>query len=155
MAPACVQTQGCRRWEVVVECIELWRQPPLIELYLIEKFLYLKLGASSICDLTLLRQKDLMWFIPLWDTAKINLFYGGGPGLVVVGGDSCFEGRGIESQHRVLGGHLFVVKSVMLVWKRRKYVKKRPGMAHLKNKFFLVSLCLYLGTYIVDSFCLL
>ena len=34
---------------------------------------------------------------------------------MVVGGDSCFEGRGIEFQHHILGGHLFVVKSVMLV----------------------------------------
>ena len=32
---------------------------------------------------------------------------GGNPGLVVKGGDSCTKGRGFESQHRLLDGHLF------------------------------------------------
>ena len=32
-----------------------------------------------------------------------------------MGGDSCSEGRGFESQHRILDGHLFVVKIVMFV----------------------------------------
>ena len=27
------------------------------------------------------------------------------PGLVVMGGDSCSEGRGLESQRRILDGH--------------------------------------------------
>ena len=27
---------------------------------------------------------------------------GGSPGLVVLGGDSCYEGRGLESWHRIL-----------------------------------------------------
>ena len=43
---------------------------------------------------------------------------GGSPGLVVMGGDSCSEGRGFESQHHILDGHvshLFVVKNVMFV----------------------------------------
>ena len=34
-------------------------------------------------------------------------------GLVVIGGDSCSEGRGFESGHRILDGHFshqFVVK---------------------------------------------
>ena len=30
---------------------------------------------------------------------------GGSHGLVVMGGDSCSEGRGFESQHYVLDGH--------------------------------------------------
>ena len=30
---------------------------------------------------------------------------GGSPGLAVMGGDSCSEGRGFESQHRILDGH--------------------------------------------------
>ena len=37
----------------------------------------------------------------------------GSPGLVVVGGDSCSEGRGFNSQHCILDGqfsHPFVVK---------------------------------------------
>ena len=45
---------------------------------------------------------------------------GGCPSLVVMGGDSCSEGRGFESQLRVLDGHgifshIFVVKIVMFV----------------------------------------
>ena len=28
------------------------------------------------------------------------------PGLVVMGGDSCFKGHGFESRHRILDGHL-------------------------------------------------
>ena len=40
------------------------------------------------------------------------------PGLVVMGGDSCSEGRVFESQHCILDGHfscLFVVRIVMVV----------------------------------------
>ena len=39
---------------------------------------------------------------------------------MVMGGDSCSEGRGFESRHRILDGrnifpHLFVVRIVMFV----------------------------------------
>ena len=40
------------------------------------------------------------------------------PGLVVMGGDSCSEGRGFKSQDRIPGGHFshfFAVKIVMFV----------------------------------------
>ena len=40
---------------------------------------------------------------------------GGSPGLVVMGRDSRFEGRGFESRHRILDGHIFVVKVVLFV----------------------------------------
>ena len=44
---------------------------------------------------------------------------GGSPGLVVgMGGDSCSEGCGFESQHRILDGHvshLFVIKVLLFV----------------------------------------
>ena len=43
---------------------------------------------------------------------------GGGPGLAVIGGDSCSKGCGFESQCRILDGHfshLFVVEIVMFV----------------------------------------
>ena len=30
----------------------------------------------------------------------------GGPGLVVMGGASCWKGRGFEPQHRILDGHI-------------------------------------------------
>ena len=49
----------------------------------------------------------------------------GSRGVVIMGGDSYCEGRGFESQHRVLDGHfshIFVVKIVMF--------EKRPRMAH-------------------------
>ena len=32
---------------------------------------------------------------------------GRSPGLVVMGGDSCPEGRGFEFQHCILAGHFF------------------------------------------------
>ena len=47
---------------------------------------------------------------------------GGSPGLVVMGGDSCSEGCGFESQHHILNGHfshLFVVKIVILFEKTK------------------------------------
>ena len=50
------------------------------------------------------------------------------PGLVVMGGDSCSEGRGFESQHRILDGHyqiLFVVKIVMLFEKEEENIPKK------------------------------
>ena len=34
---------------------------------------------------------------------------GGSPGLAVMGGDSCSEGRGFESQHRILDEHFFTL----------------------------------------------
>ena len=50
--------------------------------------------------------------------------YGGSPGLVVMGGDSCSKGRGFESRYCILDGHfsrIFVVKIVgMFVWKDQK-----------------------------------
>ena len=49
------------------------------------------------------------------------------PGLVVMGGDSCPEGCGFESQHHILDGHfftLFVVKIVMFVWKYKNKWKR-------------------------------
>ena len=42
----------------------------------------------------------------------------GSPGLVVIGGDSCSEGRGFESQDHLLDGrfsHIFVVNIVIFV----------------------------------------
>ena len=37
-----------------------------------------------------------------------NSGLGGSPGLVVMGGDSCAEGRGFESQHCILDGHFHI-----------------------------------------------
>ena len=47
---------------------------------------------------------------------RFNL--GGSPGLVVMGRDSCSEGRGFESQHHILDrhfSHIFAVKIVLFV----------------------------------------
>ena len=44
--------------------------------------------------------------IKLVDQGKKELDCGS-PGLVVMGGDSCFEGCRFESQHRILDGHFF------------------------------------------------
>ena len=39
---------------------------------------------------------------------KVNfLFWGGSPGLVVMGDDSCLKGRGFESLCRILDGLTF------------------------------------------------
>ena len=51
---------------------------------------------------------------------KLKYFLDGNRGLVVMGGDSCSEGCGFESQCRILDGHdifshIFVVKIVMFV----------------------------------------
>ena len=36
-----------------------------------------------------------------------KMSFGRAPGLMVMGGDSCSEGCGFESQHHVLDGHFF------------------------------------------------
>ena len=36
-----------------------------------------------------------------------NIFVGANPGLVVMGGDSCSEGCGLESQHSISTGWMF------------------------------------------------
>ena len=54
---------------------------------------------------------------------KKTVDLGGRLGLVVNGKDSVSEGRGFESQHLILDGHvshIFVVKIVMFVLKDRK-----------------------------------
>ena len=52
-----------------------------------------------------------------------------------MGGDSCPKGCDFESQHCILDGHFshkFVERIVMFVEKTK--IKKRPGMAYLKNQ---------------------
>ena len=39
----------------------------------------------------------------------------GSPGLVIMGRDSRSKGRGFDSQHHILDGHLFVVKIAMMI----------------------------------------
>ena len=65
---------------------------------------------------------------------------GGSPGLVVMGGDLCSEGRGFKSQHRILDYHdifsrIFVVKIVMFAWKdKNKWKRGRGWPIFLKEK---------------------
>ena len=65
-------------------------------------------------------------YFPLFVTHLFRLLqpflpYGRSPGLVAMGGDSCFKGCEFESQHGILDEHfctyLFAVKFVMFVWK--------------------------------------
>ena len=61
---------------------------------------------------------------------------GGSPGLVVMGRDSCSEGCGFKSRHRILDGHfshIFVVKIVNVCLKRPKINEKEAGV----GPFFL------------------
>ena len=55
---------------------------------------------------------------------------------MVIGGDTCFEGRGFESRHCILYGHfshLFVVQLYYLLQKT-KINEKRLGRAHFLKK---------------------
>ena len=57
-----------------------------------------------------------------------------GPGLVVMGDNSCSKGRGFESQHHILDGHYFALICCKIVClKRPKINKKKPGLANLKK----------------------
>ena len=53
---------------------------------------------------------------------------------MVMGGDSCSEGRGFKSQHHIQDGHfyiyLFVVKIVLFALKNENKLEKRPGIVH-------------------------
>ena len=56
---------------------------------------------------------------------------------MVMGGDLCSKGHEFESWQCIVDGyfsHLFLVKIVMSVCKDENKIKKRPGLAHLKNK---------------------
>ena len=60
------------------------------------------------------------------------------PGLVAAGEDSSPRGRGFEFQHRILDGHFFVAKVVLLVSKDKNKGKK--GRACLILIFSFLSL---------------
>ena len=66
---------------------------------------------------------------------KQQLQKGGSPNLVVMGGDSCSVGRGFESQHLILDGHLFTnicrIKCNVCLEKDENKMKKRPGAVHI------------------------
>ena len=60
----------------------------------------------------------------------IILLWGGSPGLVVMGGDSCSKGREFESQHRILDGHFFTFiccKICNVFWKDKNKWKRGLG----------------------------
>ena len=61
------------------------------------------------------------------------------PDLVVMGGDSCYEGCGFESQHHLLNrhfSHIFVVKMVMfLLWSCGRYYNSIfPTFRRIKSR---------------------
>ena len=62
---------------------------------------------------------------------------------MVMGGDSCSEGCGFESQRHILDGHdifshIFVVKNVMFVWKDENK-QKEAGDCPFLEKVYLRS----------------
>ena len=68
----------------------------------------------------------------------ILIILGWSPGLEVVGGGSCSECCGFESQHHIPDGHfahLFVVKIVMFVWKDKNKWKRGRGWPIFKKPF--------------------
>ena len=62
---------------------------------------------------------------------------------MVIGGDSCSEGCGFESWHRILDGHFFtlicckICNDVCL--KRPKINNKRPRLTHFLKKLYIKS----------------
>ena len=61
-----------------------------------------------------------------------TLAMGGSPGLVVMGGDSCSEGRGFESRCRILDGHnifshIICCKNCNVCLKRQNKRKRGRG----------------------------
>ena len=57
------------------------------------------------------------------------------PGLVVMGGDSCPECRGFESQHRILDGQCFTnFGSINCNVERTNINEKGPGMTQFYTK---------------------
>ena len=68
-------------------------------------------------------------------------YSGGEPGLVVMGDDSCSNGRGFKSRHHILDGYFFTLiccKYFIVCLNRPKINEKRPGLAHsfFKKVFF-------------------
>ena len=74
---------------------------------------------------------------PKWKKSPNLVTLGGSPGLVVMGGDSCTEGCGFESQHCILAGHFFTLICckivLMFVWKRPKKRKRGRDGPFLKK----------------------
>ena len=71
---------------------------------------------------------------------------GGSPGLVVMGRDSCFKGRGFESWHHILDGHFFTYiccKNCIVCLKKTKNKRKRgrvgPFFKSIKIYLFIIS----------------
>ena len=62
-------------------------------------------------------------------------------GLVVMGGDSCSKDCKFESWHHILDGDFFTFiccKNCNVCLKRKNKLKRGRGLAHLKNKDFLM-----------------
>ena len=59
--------------------------------------------------------------------------------MLVMGGDSCFKGREFESWHCILDGHFFTfICCKNCVFGKWIYMKKRPGLVHLKKVLFCI-----------------
>ena len=95
-------------------------------------------------------------YFPLFVTHLFRLLqpflpYGRSPGLVAMGGDSCFKGCEFESQHGILDEHfctyLFAVKFVMFVWKD----ENKWGQGCSFKNTFLPSLSLSVSLFLLTS----
>ena len=74
---------------------------------------------------------------------KVTFYMGRSPGLVVMGGDSCFEGRGFESLHRILDGHFVLITLIQIGRHRLKTnkitvikFKAEPSLSGVSLLFF-------------------
>ena len=81
-------------------------------------YLWLNVPAFELCDNLMqvpcyFRECNIIFKLgvsgdfPYKNTYEKMLLWGGWPGLVIVGGDSCSRGREFESLHRILYGHFF------------------------------------------------
>ena len=79
-------------------------------------------------------------FFNLDNSSESNdeLNMGGSPGLVGMGDDSCLQGRGFESWHRILDGHFFTLickNCINVCLKRPKINEKEAGAGPFKKRF--------------------
>ena len=85
----------------------------------------LKLGSTKISKLTrftAIKKRFKPTYVLFLSLVKNITVLVGSPGQVAMGGDSCSEGCGFESQRRILDGlniysHILVVRIVMFVRK--------------------------------------
>ena len=83
-------------------------------------------------------------YVKVASSAALKIFFGGSPGLVAMGGDSCSGSHRFESEHRILDGHFFIYNCCKIIYENKG--KRGPGMAQFFQKSIFarksVGLCL-------------